>query len=105
MALARPVYAAQVALYQAYMDLPEPALFTALNRDTWELHAELIPFDAALAQRMSDRAVEVVRASDAEELLPRTVGERTAALCRGGWSNGERHSPSPWRERCWEMVR
>ena len=32
--LARPVYAAQIALYQAYMDLPAPALFTALNRDT-----------------------------------------------------------------------
>ncbi|MDO8607285.1 MAG: hypothetical protein Q7R40_12175 [Phaeospirillum sp.] len=34
--LSKPVYAAQLALYQAYMDLPAPALFTALNRDTWE---------------------------------------------------------------------
>ena len=29
----------------------EPALFTALNRDTFELHCELVAFDAALAQR------------------------------------------------------
>ncbi len=34
LAISKPVYAAQVALYQAYMDLPNPALFTARNRDT-----------------------------------------------------------------------
>lgn len=65
--LARPVYAAQIALYQAYMDLPHPVLFTALNRDTMELHSELVPFDARLAQEMSDRAVTVVQASEAGE--------------------------------------
>lgn len=101
--LSKPVYAAQIALYQAYLDLPAPALFTALNRDTWELHAELVPFDAALAQRMSDRAVEVVRASDAQELLPRAVGERTSVICRGGRGREGWHAPCPWRNRCWEM--
>ena len=60
-AVSKPVYAAQIALYQAYLDLPNPALFTALNRDTMEIYAELMPFDAALAQQMSDRAVAVVR--------------------------------------------
>ncbi|HKK30460.1 MAG TPA: hypothetical protein VKA18_08735 [Alphaproteobacteria bacterium] len=103
--IARPVYAAQLALYQAYMELPQPALFTALNRDTWELHAELVPFDAALAQRMSDRAVDVVRASEAHELLPRPVAERTALLCRGGWAGGGWHPPCPWQDRCWEAGR
>lgn len=101
--LARPVYAAQIALYQAYMELPNPALFTALNRDTWELHGELVPFDAALAQRMSDRAVEVVRASEAEELLPRAAAERTAVVCRGGRTAGDWHSPCPWQDRCWRV--
>ena len=33
---------------------------------------------------MSDRAVEVVRASDARELLPRAAAERTSVVCRGG---------------------
>ena len=99
--LARPIYAAQIALYQAYMDLPEPVLFTALNRDSWELHAELVPFDAPLAQRMSDRAVEVVRASEAQELLPRAAANRTSAICRGGWAGGEWHAPCPWQDRCW----
>jgi len=99
--LARPIYAAQIALYQAYLALPNPALFTALNRDTWELHAELVPFDAALAQRMSDRAVDVVRASDIQEWLPRPFLNRTAVICRGGRSGGEWHPPCPWQDRCW----
>ena len=34
-----------------------PAVFTAINKDTAEMHPELVPFDADLAQRMSDRAV------------------------------------------------
>ena len=82
--LAKPIYAAQIALYQAYLDLPNPALFTALNRDTWELHAELVPFDAALAQSMSDKAVQVVQASEAQELLPRAAADKSSAICRGG---------------------
>jgi len=99
--LAKSVYAAQIALYQAYLDLPNPALFTALNRDTWELHSELLPFDPALAQRMSDRAVQVVQASDAQELLPRAAGDRTSVVCRGGKSAGDWHSPCAWQDRCW----
>jgi hypothetical protein len=98
---ARPVYTAQIALYQAYLELPNPALFTALNRDTMEIMAELVPFDAALAQAMSDRAVQVVRASEAQELLPRAGRDRTAVICRGGMSAGEWHSPCQWAERCW----
>jgi hypothetical protein len=99
--LARPIYAAQIALYQAYLDLPNPGLFTALNRDTFELHCELVPFNAALAQRASDRAVEIVRASDAQELLPRAAADRSSAVCRGGWSAGEWHAPCAWQDRCW----
>jgi len=100
-AKSKPVYAAQIALYQAYMDLPHPALFTALNRDTQGLYAELMPFDAALAQRMSDRAVEVVRASEAQEMLPRAVAEPTSVVCKGGMAAGHWHPPCAWAQRCW----
>lgn len=103
--LAKPIYAAQIALYQAYLDLQQPALFTALNRDSWELYCELVPFDASLAQAMSDRAVQVVQASDARELLPRAAGYRTSAICRGGKAAGEWHPPCPWQDRCWETHR
>ena len=80
--VAKPVYAAQVALYQAYMDAAvpgvaaNPALFTAINKDTAELHHELVPFDGELAQRMSDRAVRILQATDAGELLPRIARDR-----------------------------
>ncbi|MBL8421430.1 MAG: hypothetical protein JNK92_12430, partial [Dechloromonas sp.] len=46
----KPVYAAQLATYQAYMEysIPgisdHPALFTAINKDTQELWFELVPF-------------------------------------------------------------
>lgn len=102
--LARPIYAAQIALYQAYLDLPNPALFTALNRDTFELHCELVPFDAALAQRASDRAVQIVRASDMQEILPRSAADRSSAICRGGWGGGEWHGACAWQDRCWRAA-
>ena len=102
--LARPIYAAQIALYQAHLDLPNPALFTALNRDTFELHCELVPFDAAVAQRASDRAVEIVRASEAQELLPRAAADRSSAICRGGWTAGEWHAPCAWQNCCWSAA-
>mgnify|MGYP002079879200 CR=1 FL=1 len=97
----KPVYAAQIALYQAYMDLPNPALFTALNRDTMELHTELVPFDARLAQEMSDRAVTVVQATAAGEWLPRAATEPTAVVCRGGMAGGKWHAPCAWAAKCW----
>ncbi len=86
--LSKPVYAAQIAIYQAYMEssVPgisaAPALFTAINKDTAELHHELVTFDAALAQRMSDRAVRILQATDAGDLLPRIAASRDFFECR-----------------------
>jgi hypothetical protein len=104
-AVSKPVYAAQIALYQAYLDLPNPALFTALNRDTQEIYAELVPFDAALAQSMSDRAVAVVRASDGQELLPREAAEPTSVVCKGGMAAGHWHPACAWAQCCWRAQR
>jgi len=76
LAKSKPVYAAQVATYQAYMEgsirgiCNNPALFTAINKDTAEFYFELVPFDRALAQKLSDRAVNILRASEAGETLP-----------------------------------
>ena len=98
-AVSKPVYAAQIAVYQAYMDAAvpgiaeNPALFTAINKDTADLHHELVPFDAALAQRMSDRAVRVLRATDAGELLPRVANQPDHFECR----------MCPWAQRCWNL--
>jgi hypothetical protein len=95
LAVAKPIYAAQVALYQAYLELTEhPAIFTAINADTMEIYTELVPFDAALAQRMSDRAVKVITATDAGELLPRAVNDQTHFECR----------MCAWQDRCWSKT-
>jgi len=92
LAVAKPVYAAQVAIYQAYLELHEhPAIFTALNADTMEIYTEAVPFDAALAQRMSDRAVKVITATEAGELLPRAFHDPTHFECR----------MCAWQDRCW----
>lgn len=92
LAVAKPVYAAQVALYQSYLELHEyPALFTAINADTMEIYAEQIPFDASLAQRMSDRAAKIIAATEAGELLPRSFAEPTHFECKF----------CAWAERCW----
>ena len=89
---ARPVYAAQVALYQAYLQLhAQPALFTAINADDMAIYAERVPFDAALAQRASDRAVDILRACDMGERLPRIATTPTHFECRG----------CAWQDRCW----
>lgn len=79
----RPVYAGQVAIYQAYMDLTEnPALFSIVNRDTGEIAFERIPFDAKLAQTASDRGVAVIQACEAGELMPRAYAAREFFECR-----------------------
>ena len=92
LAISKPVYAAQVAVYQAYLDLHQnPAIFTALNADTMEVYTELVPFDGALAQRMSDRAAKVIKATEAGELLPRAFQDPTHFECRF----------CAWQDRCW----
>ena len=92
LALAKPVYATQIALYQTYLDLHQnPALFSAINMDTMEIYLELVAYDAALAQTASDKAVRIVQACDAGDLLPRISNDPCYYECK--WC--------PWLERCW----
>ena len=96
LAVSKPIYAAQLALYQTYLTLHQhPALFTAVNADTMEIYAELVPFDAALAQRMSDRGALVIRATEAGELLPRSFTDPTHFECKF----------CSWAERCWSTKK
>jgi hypothetical protein len=96
--LSKPTYAAQIALYQAYMEenfsgiSQNPCLFTAVNKDTSELYHELVPFDGELAQRISDKAVNIIRATEARELLPRAFASSDVYSCKF----------CPHKEECWE---
>jgi hypothetical protein len=84
-------YAAQVAIYQAYLDCTNPALFSVVNADNCERLHFPVPFDAELAQRFSDRAVTVIEATRAGEQLPRITEDPTDWRCK----------MCSHRERCW----
>ena len=71
-----------------------PALFTATNADTCERLHLLLPFDAELAQAMSDRAVSVIEATRAGELLPRITDDANDWRCK----------MCGHRERCWRPA-
>ena len=89
---ANPVYAAQIALYQAYMNLSEnPCCFTVLNKNTSEIYIELVPFDGDLAQAISDKAVNIIKATKAQEMLPRIAQNDDFFLCK--WCE--------FRNTCW----
>ena len=91
-AVANPVYAAQIALYQAYMDLADnPCCFTVLNKNTSEIYIELVPFDGELAQKVSDKAVNIIKATQAGELLPRVAQNSDYYGCK--WCE--------FRKTCW----
>ncbi|MDR2158150.1 MAG: YqaJ viral recombinase family protein [Holosporaceae bacterium] len=79
----KPMYYAQVQLYMAYLDLEaNPCMFTALNKDTSELYHELIAFDAEAAQRYSDRAVQIIKATENNELLPCVSSDSSFFRCK-----------------------
>ena len=96
--IANPIYAAQVALYQAYMEehIPgisqNPALFMAINKDTAQLYCELIPFNGELAQRSSDKGVRILAACDANDSLPRIARDPSHFGCKF----------CSWRSTCWQ---
>ena len=80
---AYPQYAAQVWIYQAYLDVAEqPAIFTAFNANTCERVHVLVPFNAEQAQAWSDRAITVIEATRAGELLPRAYDDPKDWRCR-----------------------
>ncbi len=92
-----PAMMHQVAVYQAYMEATvpgisqNPALFTAINKDTSEIYHELVPFDGGLAQKMSDKGVRIIQATEAGELLPRIAQSADFFECKF----------CDWSDRCW----
>lgn len=80
---AYPQYFDQVQLYMAYLGLDEnPALFTAVNSDTCHILHLTVEFDPEAAQAASDRAVLVIRSTQAGELLDRIATKPTDWRCK-----------------------
>lgn len=92
-AKAYPVYAAQVATYQAYGQLAQnPAFFVAVNANDMDIHLELVPFNQELAQHSIDKAAKVLAACDHGETLPRATDDPAAFVCKF----------CPFTEVCWK---
>ena len=100
LSLAKPIYAGQSAVYQAYREktIPvmaqNPALVTAVNKDTSEIDPERVAGDAGLAQSASDKAVTILRATQAGETLPRAADPKYVDCCFCDWQNHY------WQDRC-----
>lgn len=89
-----PQYLAQVAIYQAYLDLTEnPAILTAINKDNQDLHHFDIPFNQQIAQETSDKAARILQACDAGELLTRPYQSQDFYECK--WCS--------FTQRCWSL--
>jgi hypothetical protein len=81
--ISKPIYFAQIHIYMSYMELDEnPCVFTSLNKDTSELYHEFIPFDAEAAQRYPDRAVQIIKASENNELMPCLSNDPSFYKCK-----------------------
>jgi hypothetical protein len=92
-ALSKPVYYAQLQLYMAYMEL-EVALFTCLNKDTQELHHERVELVPHVAQALSDKAADIIRAVECNDLPPRIAASPDFYICRF----------CPFHSTCWEIA-
>jgi hypothetical protein len=74
-------YNGQAQLNMAYLDVGK-TLFTFVNKDTSEIFHELVDFDPAVAQRLSDRAFEVITMADKGELPERIATNPDYWMCK-----------------------
>ena len=77
-----PRYATQVALYQHFLDKPNPALVSCVNADTCEVLHLALPYDAGRAHGAIEHARRIIDATRAGELLPRFAGDPGNFQCR-----------------------
>jgi hypothetical protein len=89
-----PHYSVQLAIYMAYLDVTNPALFSCTNCDTCERLHFLVPFNAQFAQLQSDRAADIIAATRRNELLPRAYDDPTNWHCK----------MCPHTEFCWQEA-
>jgi hypothetical protein len=90
--IASDLYFGQMQLNMAYLDVFH-TVFTAINKDTSELTHELIEFDPKVAQRLSDRALEVVTMASKGELPERIASQSDYFICR----------MCSYYRRCWSL--
>jgi hypothetical protein len=91
---ARHGYWMQCQINMAYLGLTEhPTVFTLTNGDSGEQLHLLIEFDPEGAQMTSDKAVRIVKATQAGDLLPRPFKDRSFYICKSCF----------FANRCWSL--
>jgi len=88
----KPIYHVQIQTYCAYMDVPNGGIFTAINRNTGEIYAEVVQYDPIVAQEASDKALRIISAGDPFE-LSRHTNDPSHFEC--GWC--------AYKEICWNQ--
>lgn len=91
-AKADPKYHGQLQTNMAYLEIKH-TLFSMLNLDTMKYHWEIVTFNPDIAQRLSDRAVQVIGTSVPEE-APRITSDRADYRCRF----------CDYKSRCWSSL-
>lgn len=76
----KPVYYAQVQVYMGYKDLAQ-CLFTAINRDTGDIHVEIVDFNSRDCQDYVDKVVRILKTAAPEE-SPRLSRDPSDFRCK-----------------------
>jgi hypothetical protein len=85
-------YYAQIQVYMAATgQTANPALYTAVNADTMDVHCELVHYDGVTAIRMQERVTRLVQVTGMGELVPRHSTDSSHFVCK----------MCPFSGRCW----
>jgi hypothetical protein len=89
-----PKYSVQALLYQHYLKLTNPVLFSIVNADTCETLHFLASYSAERAQAAIARVETIIAATHESELLPRAYDDPDDWRCR----------ICPFRAKCWGLA-
>lgn len=85
----KPTYYGQCQLYMAHFDLKQ-TLFTVMNKNDSEIHLEMVPFNQADAQNISDRGFKIIESQRPTD-FPRISDRKEDFRCK--WCD--------FKEECW----
>jgi hypothetical protein len=77
-----PRYATQIAIYQRFLNKPNPALVTCVDANSCEVLHLALPYDAKRAEASIDHAQMIIGATRTGELLPRFTNDSNNFHCR-----------------------
>jgi hypothetical protein len=88
---ATPSYLAQVLMYQHFLELLNPAIFTVTCANTLERIHLPVPHDLTLAREWIQKAKDIIEATRRDVLLPRVSADPKHWRC----------NMCSFRDRCW----